>query len=156
MDLRARLKIQRGPVFAEKPVWQGATNAHTRAGSVSEEQRRQTGFSAKTLRAAGLLSVARVGPALTARFGDARAGPPWPPPKSLAAGPLSIMRDHPGRRSRCSLQPGLSYYGLSALRRLREQKPWASPKAGISRAFGPGKKAPDFGLKAFGLGQVSS
>ena len=61
-------------------------------GSVSEEQRRQTGLAAKTLWAAGLLPVDFVGSALTARFGDARASPPRPQPKSLAAGPLSIFR----------------------------------------------------------------
>ena len=74
-------------------------------GSVSEEQRRQTGFAAKTLppssrraglrrtsRAARLLPVARVGSALPARSGDAQASPPWPPAKSTAAGPLSIFR----------------------------------------------------------------
>jgi len=55
--------------------------------SVSEEQRSQTAFCAKTLRAAGLLSAACVGSALTARCGDARAEPPWPQSKSLAAGP---------------------------------------------------------------------
>ena len=55
--------------------------------SVSDEQRRQSGFYARTLRAAGLLPVAFVGSALTARVGDARALPPWPQPKSPAAGP---------------------------------------------------------------------
>jgi len=61
-------------------------------GSVSEKQRRQTGLAAKTLRAAGLLPVDFVGAALTARFGDARALPPRPQSKSLAAEPLSIFR----------------------------------------------------------------
>ena len=61
-------------------------------GSVSEEQRRQTGLIAKTLRAAGLLPVDCVGSALAARCGDARASPPCPQSKSLAAEPLSIFR----------------------------------------------------------------
>ena len=60
--------------------------------SVSEEQRSQWVVSAKTLRAAGLLPVAGVGSAVTADYGDAPASPPWPPPKSLAAGPLSILK----------------------------------------------------------------
>src|SRR6266851_4947722 len=42
-------------------------------------------FSAKTLRAAGLLSGACVGSAVTAHCRDAPASPPWPQPKSLAA-----------------------------------------------------------------------
>jgi len=60
--------------------------------SVTEEQRSQTAFCPKTLRAAGLLPVARVGSLLTARCGDARNSPPWPRPKSLAAGPLLILK----------------------------------------------------------------
>ncbi len=39
---------------------------------------RKTDFSSKPLRAAGLLAVACVGSALTARCGDAPASPPWP------------------------------------------------------------------------------
>jgi len=39
-----------------------------------------------TRRAAALLAAASVGSTLTARRGDARASPPWPRPKSLAAG----------------------------------------------------------------------
>src|SRR6185295_20212337 len=54
--------------------------------SVTEEQRSQAAFSPKTLRAAGLLSVASVGSVVTARCGDAPPSPPWPQPKSLAAG----------------------------------------------------------------------
>ena len=61
-------------------------------GSVSEEQRRQTGLVAKTLRAADLLPVDGVGSALAARCGDARASPPCPQSKSLAAEPLLILR----------------------------------------------------------------
>src|SRR5260370_728082 len=60
--------------------------------SVTEEQRSQTAFCPKTLRAAGLLPVAGVGSFLTARCGDARNSPPWPRPKSLAAGPLRILK----------------------------------------------------------------
>ena len=59
---------------------------HSRAG------RSQTAFSPKTLRAAGLLSVAGVGSFLTARCGDARNSPPWPQPKSLAAAPLVVSK----------------------------------------------------------------
>jgi len=59
---------------------------------VTEEQRSQTAFSAKTLRAAGPLPGASVGSAVTARCGDAPASPPWPRPKSLAAAPLRIFR----------------------------------------------------------------
>src|SRR6185436_3435788 len=60
-------------------------------GSSTEEQRSQAAFCAKTLRAAGLLPVAGVGSVLTARCGDARTSPPWPRPKSLAAGPRGIF-----------------------------------------------------------------
>jgi hypothetical protein len=59
---------------------------------LTEEQRRQTTFSAKTLRAAGLLPVASVGSVVTARCGDAPTLPPWPQPKSLAAAPLVILK----------------------------------------------------------------
>src|SRR6266542_1369999 len=65
--------------------------------SPPEEQRSQPAFSAKTLWAAGLLSVACVGSALTARCGDAGAraeapSPLWPQSKSLAAGPHAILK----------------------------------------------------------------
>src|SRR2546428_2140061 len=60
---------------------------HSRAG------RSQTAFSPKTLRAAGLLSVAGVGSFLTARCGALRAATaPWPQPKSLAAAPLVVSK----------------------------------------------------------------
>jgi Putative transposase len=59
--------------------------------SVTDEQRSQRAVSAKTLRAAGLLPVACVGLAVTAHCGDAPPSPPWPPPKSLAAGPLWVV-----------------------------------------------------------------
>jgi hypothetical protein len=90
--LRACLKIARGAVFAQKAVWRGATKENILHGSSTEEQRSQTAFCAKTLRAAGLLPVACVGSVLTARFGDARTSPPWPQPKSLAAAPLAIFK----------------------------------------------------------------
>jgi hypothetical protein len=48
-------------VFEEKAGWQGATKEQGCQRPVTEEQRRQTAFSSKTLRAAGLLPVASVG-----------------------------------------------------------------------------------------------
>src|SRR5713101_4417396 len=89
---RACFKIRRGPVFGQKAGWRGARREHTRQRSVTEEQRSQTAFCPKTLRAPGLLSVAGVGSFLTARCGDARNSPPWPRPKSLAAGLLLILK----------------------------------------------------------------
>src|SRR5215469_15908778 len=83
--------MKRVPVFVQKAGWRGATSEHIPGGSVSEEQRSQAAFCAKTLRAARLLSVASVGSLLTARFGDARNSPPWPRAKSAAAGPLIIL-----------------------------------------------------------------
>jgi hypothetical protein len=100
--IRACLKIPCSPVFGEKAARRGATREHTRQRSVTEEQRSQAAFSAKTLRAAGLLSVACVGSVVTARCGDAPPSPPWPQPKSLAAGLHVIFRhaltasDHSG------------------------------------------------------------
>jgi hypothetical protein len=38
------------------------------------------------------LAAAGVGSALTARCGDAPTSPPWPQPKSLAAGPLGVFK----------------------------------------------------------------
>src|SRR5260221_9139721 len=90
--LRACLKIPWGPVFGEKAGWRGATTGTYLQRSVTEEQRSQPAFWAKTLRAAGLLSGACVGSVLTARCGDAPASPPWPQPKSLAAGPHAILK----------------------------------------------------------------
>jgi len=81
-----------GAVFAEKAVWLGATKENIPCGSSTEEQRCQTAFSAKILRAAGLLSVACVGSVVTARFGDAPPSPPWPQPKSLAEAPLVVLK----------------------------------------------------------------
>src|SRR6266478_5418273 len=40
----------------------------------------------------GLLPLAWVGSAITARCGDALASPPWPETKSLAAAPLVVFR----------------------------------------------------------------
>src|SRR6266571_4195328 len=90
--IRACFKIRRGPVLGQKAGWRGATREHTRQRSVTEEQRSQTAFAAKTLRAARLLPVAGVGSFLTARCGDARNSPPWPRAKSLAAGLLLILK----------------------------------------------------------------
>src|SRR5713226_4613683 len=89
---RACLETTRGAVFGEKAGWRGATKENIPGGSSTEEQRSQTAFSPKTLRAAGLLSVAGVGSFLTARCGDARHSPPWPQPKSLAAAPLVVSK----------------------------------------------------------------
>ena len=67
--------------------------------SVTEEQRSQTVFCAKTLRAKGLLPWAGAGSAFTARFRDAPASPPCPQPKSLAAEPLAAFQsDSQARR----------------------------------------------------------
>ena len=90
--LRDCLKILNGAVFAERAGWRGATKENIPGGSSTEEQRSQPAFSAKTLRAAGLLSVAGVGSDLTAHCGDARPSPPCPQPKSLAAAPLAISK----------------------------------------------------------------
>src|SRR5205823_12322367 len=92
LALRACFKIPWGPVFAEKAAWRGATREHTRQRSVTEEQRSQAAFSTKTLRAAALLTPAGVGSPVTARCGDAPDSPPWPPSKSLAAGPHAILK----------------------------------------------------------------
>ena len=54
---RACPKIPKGPVFAEKTEWRGATKENIPSGSSTEEQRSQAAFSAKTLRAAGLLTL---------------------------------------------------------------------------------------------------
>ncbi len=90
--LRARLKIRRGPVFAGKAGWRGGTTEHTLQGSVTEEQRSQAVFPAKTLRATGLLREAFVGSTVTARCGDAPVSPSRPRTKSLVAGPFLIFR----------------------------------------------------------------
>jgi hypothetical protein len=41
-------------VFEEKAGWQGATRENPLHGALTEEQRRQTAFSSKILRTAGL------------------------------------------------------------------------------------------------------
>src|SRR5260221_1858052 len=62
----------RGALFSWKRP-DGATKENIPGGSSTEEQRSQAAFSAKTLRAAGLLSVAGVGSVLTARCVALRA-----------------------------------------------------------------------------------
>src|SRR5947207_9046531 len=91
-SLRVCLKIPRGAVFVPKVGWRGATKENTPCGSSTEEQRSQTTFCAKTLRAAALLSFAGVGSVGTAHYWDAPPSPPWPKPKPLAAAPLVIFR----------------------------------------------------------------
>ena len=112
--LRACLKIPRGAVLAENAAWRGATREHTRQGSVTEEQRSQTAFSAKTLRAAGLLSGLGIGSATTVCCGDALASPHWPQPKFLAAVPRAIHKQalrHLGLASPgCSLNVGKPWF----------------------------------------------
>src|SRR5215207_1682396 len=80
-----------GCCFAPQAGWRGATKENIPGGSSTEEQRSQPACGAKTLRTAGLLSVAGVGSVLTARCGDARTSPPWPQPKSLAAAPFPVF-----------------------------------------------------------------
>ena len=91
--------MKREPVFRAKGRM--ARSEHIPCGSVSEEQRSQAAFCAKTLRAARLLPVAGVGSLLipTCRDGDARNSPPWPRPKSAAAGPPLIFRQALRRKS---------------------------------------------------------
>ena len=95
--LRACLKIPRGAVFEPRAggEWcrsSAATRENTLHGSSTEEQRSQPALCSKTLRAAGLLPVGRVGSVVTAHYGDAPPSPPCPQPKSLAAAPLAIFR----------------------------------------------------------------
>src|SRR5271154_5405483 len=90
--LRACLKIPRGAVFEQRAGGRGATRENTLHGSSTEEQRSQPAVCSKTLRAAGLLAVGRVGSVVTAHFGDAPPSPPRPHKKSLAAAPLAIFR----------------------------------------------------------------
>src|SRR5260221_8845074 len=88
--LRACFKIAWGPVCAEKAGWRddGAYPSAVCDGGATKPE----AFSAKTLRAAGLLSWACVGSAVTAPCRDAPSSPPWPQPKSLAAGPHAILK----------------------------------------------------------------
>ena len=88
-----------GRCFRGKGRMAGATKEALRAATTeqlrkpSRAGRSQTAFSAKTLRAAGLLSVAGVGSVVTARCGALRAATaPWPQPKSLAAAPLVVSK----------------------------------------------------------------
>ncbi len=76
----------------KRPLGEARRGSIPAQGSVTEEQRSPAAFSAKTRRAAGLLAAARVGSAVTARCGDAPASPPWPQPKSFAAGPHAILK----------------------------------------------------------------
>ena len=89
--LRACLRIARGAVFVGKAGWRGATKENTPCGSSTEEQRSQTAFPTKTLRAAGLLDWGFVVANVTARSGDVPSAPPRPNPKSPAAA-LAIFR----------------------------------------------------------------
>jgi len=102
--LRACLKNTRGSVFAQKALWRGSppsgpflsfsdsTREHPPSGAVTEAQRSQRAFCAKTLRAVVLLAAASVDSALKARYGDSRASSPRLRPKSLAAEPLVFLR----------------------------------------------------------------
>jgi len=112
--LKARFKNTRGSVFAQKALWRGSpqsgqllicsdsTRKHPPSGAVTEAQRSQRAFCAKTLppslklwrtsRAAVLLAATFVGSALQARCGDSRASPPRLRPKSLAAEPLVFLK----------------------------------------------------------------
>ena len=56
-----------------------------------KEQQSPAALGAKTLRAADLLPMAGVASVVTAHGGDAPPSPPWPPPKSLAAGPHGVF-----------------------------------------------------------------
>ncbi len=94
----------------------GATKENIPGGSSTEEQRSQTAFSPKTLRAAGLLSVAGVGSFLTARCGDARNSPPWPPPKSLAAAPLVVSKQALGQNDLANHTVGWLYQSIRNVR----------------------------------------
>ncbi len=114
--LGACLKIPRSAVLEEKAGWRGTTKENILGGSSTEEQRSQTAFSAKTLRAAGLLAVGSVGSVVTARCGNARTAPPCPQPKSLTAAPLAILRQALSRNSvHLSLPTTLSYLVVFAL-----------------------------------------
>jgi hypothetical protein len=55
-------------------------------------KRSQPAVCSKTLRAARLLAVGRIGSVVTAHSGYAPPSPPCPHPKSLAAAPLAIFR----------------------------------------------------------------
>src|SRR6266481_5040889 len=85
VDTKTDTKTVEMSVICLEPVWKlrgvlfsgkrpdGATKENIPGGSSTEEQRSQMAFSPKTLRAAGLLSVAGVDSFLTARCGALRA-----------------------------------------------------------------------------------
>src|SRR6266436_10412469 len=100
-QLRACFKIRRRACFRAKGRMARRDEGAYPQRSVTEEQRSQTAFCPKTLRAAGLLPVAGVGSFLTARCGDARNSPPWPRPNSLAAGLLLISKQALSDRNTC-------------------------------------------------------
>jgi len=77
-------------VFEEKAGWRGARKEHPHHGAVTDEQRRQTAFSSKILRTAGLYAGSFVVVAVIARCGDTPATPPRSQPKSLAAAPRAF------------------------------------------------------------------
>jgi hypothetical protein len=62
-------------VFEEKAGWPGARKEHPHHGAVADEQRRQTAFSSKILRTAGLYAGSFVVVAVIARCGDTPATP---------------------------------------------------------------------------------
>jgi hypothetical protein len=86
------LKLGVGLFSRKRPGGEAQRGSIPARGAVTEAQRSQRAFCAKTLRAAGLLPVACVDSFLTARCGDARNSSPWPQPKSSAAGPLLISK----------------------------------------------------------------
>ena len=81
-----------GCFFVPKPVWPGATREHTQRGSATEEQQRQTGLDARTLRVAALLHLGLVVAAVTARYGDAPTAPPRSRPESPVAAPFPLFQ----------------------------------------------------------------
>jgi hypothetical protein len=121
--LRVCLKIQRGAVFEAKAGWQDATKENILHGSSTEEQRGQPAFVSKTLRAAGLLALGFVVAGVTARNGDAPPAPPRPKPKSLAAAPLSILRQTLRRRVEVGLFWGFGgWKGANGLQHRQREK----------------------------------
>jgi hypothetical protein len=85
------LKI-RGVLFLRKGPYGEAQRRSIPKGAVTEAQRSQRVFCAKTPWAAVLLSATFVGSALKARCGDSRASLPRLRPKSLAAEPLGFLK----------------------------------------------------------------
>src|SRR5258708_38014496 len=99
-DTKSLFENSMGSCFPGKGLM-ARRQEHTLQRSVTEEQRSQSAFCAKTLRAAGLLSGPCVGSVLTARCGDAPASPSWPQLKSLAAGFHAILNRLPKRGKVC-------------------------------------------------------